>query len=134
MPVMASRSDFTTIDNTKSEDNYNTWQNLLKGNGFHPSPKFTTGCYIKKVSSLSTDLPELIRNIIPRNEKGEVWILAKRSRDKHCKKDNENGIDTNAENNEHLANLGTFLVCTVVFSRQWSFKCLCLHFATKFQI
>ena len=108
MPVMASQSDFTTIDNTKSEDNYNTWQNLLKGDGFHSSGNFTSGCYIKKVSSLSTDLPELIRNVIPRNEKGDVWILAKRSRDKHSKKHNKNEIDANAENNEHLANLGTF--------------------------
>ena len=112
MPVIASLSDSTTIDNTKSEDNYNTWQNLLKGNGFHSSAKFTGGCYIKKVSSLSTDLPELIRNIIPQNEKGDVWILAKRSRDKHSKKADENGDPANAENNEHLANLGTFLVCT----------------------
>ena len=108
MPVMASKSDFTTIDNTKSEDNYNTWKNLLKGNGFHSSGNFTSGCYVKKVSALSTDLPDLIRNVIPRNEKGDVWILAKRSRDKNSKKDNENGIDANAENNEHLANLGTF--------------------------
>ena len=108
MPVMASQSDITTIDNTKSEDNCNTWQNLLKDNGFHSHAKFTTGCYIKKVSSLSTDLPELIRNVIPRNEKGDVWILAKRSRDKHSKTHNENEINANAENNEHLANLGTF--------------------------
>ena len=125
MPVMASQSDFTTIDNTKSEDDYNTWQNLLKGKGFHSSAKFTSGCYIKKVSSLSTDLPELIRNIIPRNEKGDVWVLAKRLRDKHSKKDNENGIDTNAEINEHLDNLGTFFSLHCLLKLHWHIKVIC---------
>ena len=68
---------------------------------------------------MSTDLPELIRNITPRNEKGDVWILAKRLRDKHSQKDNENGIDTDAENNEHLANLGTFFSLHCILKLHW---------------
>ena len=78
-------------------------EKLFFENGFRTNDKTSNGCFINNVTTKPTEIPQLIRDILPLENQDETWILSKGFNDKrfnYGRKGNE------AEEAEQLANLG----------------------------
>ena len=103
MPTVTLSENSLSDRQNDTKDHSNDMETLLKDHGFRTNDKTSKGCYIRKVTSHNTEVPQLIRDIFSLHHQEEVWILAKGFKDKH---DSQKGKQNEADDAAHLANLG----------------------------
>ena len=81
----------------------NLLEKSLLDNGFNTDEKSASGCFMRRVTSNNSEVPQLLREIFSLdNEKG-IWILSRGYKDRRTTQ----GVRENdAEEAAHLVNLG----------------------------
>ena len=85
------------------KETFDLLEKSLLENGFNTNEKSSSGCFMRRVTSNNSEVPQLLREIFSLdNEKG-IWILSRGYKDRRTTQ----GVRENdAEEAAHLANLG----------------------------
>ena len=103
MPSITKDVNSPSNGNGDFKETYDLLDKSLLENGFNTNEQSSSGCFMKRVTSKNSEVPQLLREIFSLdNEKG-IWILSRGYKDKRTTQ----GVKENdAEEAAHLANLG----------------------------
>ena len=103
MPSITKEVNSSLEGQRDFEDTFDLLEKSLLENGFNTNEKLSSGCFMRRVTSNNSEVPQLLREIFSLdNEKG-IWILSKGYKDRRTTA----GVRENdAEEAAHLANLG----------------------------